>query len=774
MPVDAEPRLKYSKFPGRFLASLDNDTMSALTVTSRFLAVGTHWGVLHILDLEGNVVKRFHHHTMTINAIGLDRNDEYIATAADDGIVAVRNLYNDDLQQHDQKRRVMGVALDPEYAKRSTRPLVCGGMAETVSLLTRGWFGIKDVAIHAGEGPIYALAWHGHVLAWANEAGVRFYDVERQQLFGFVPRAAGAPRADLYRPHIVWRSPATVVVAWADAVSVMTVHERSKRDVASGLSHLQLELVSSFVVSGVVSGIAPMAGRPPWVPRAPAAAAAAAAAVAPAAAAATPPRTGEPDEAPATPGGTRDGGSGRRRTAQPTEIHVVTLYGVRLAEDVVPLAGHERFRANDYRLATSLNAATAVHGSNDGLAAAAAGTASLDTMTYYIVSPRDIVVTQPRDMHDHIQWLVENKRYREAVKLAQQLQSEAGGDSDDPNAPSVEGIVELGQRYLEDLWRAGDITTLVVELPRICLQSPERWATWIYRLSEGNHLSMTWPVIPVENPQLDTAVYDMVLDRLRTHDRTTLSQVLKAWPPELYNAKQLLAQFEMDHPTPGASDPQTVEIMRDLYHSQGDWAKVFLTDLRLGRRHAMDHVPAHHLYDLLGAHVVDVLAFDRQLIDKEDPLALSIAKTIGLIPDLAAAASSAAATLVRAMDRLALPDLLRRLADDPFSQYVLQEALWQHDPSDSLLGPAEHDRHVALLATYAPSLLGSFLRVSSQYNVSAAAAICGDKDLVSELVYLMGCLGNSTKALDLMLVRLGDLPQAIAFCAEKNDPELWE
>ena len=48
-------------------------------------ALGTHWGVIHILDLEGNDVKRFECHTATVNQLSIDTHGEFVASASDDG-----------------------------------------------------------------------------------------------------------------------------------------------------------------------------------------------------------------------------------------------------------------------------------------------------------------------------------------------------------------------------------------------------------------------------------------------------------------------------------------------------------------------------------------------------------------------------------------------------------------------------------------------------------------------------------------------------------------
>ena len=62
------------------------------------------------------------------------------------------------------------VALEPNFGKRSTRQFVSGGMAGTLVLHEKGWLGYKEVTLHSGEGPIWAVEWRGTFIAWANDA----------------------------------------------------------------------------------------------------------------------------------------------------------------------------------------------------------------------------------------------------------------------------------------------------------------------------------------------------------------------------------------------------------------------------------------------------------------------------------------------------------------------------------------------------------------------------------------------------------------------------
>lgn len=61
------------------------------------------------------------------------------------------------------------VALEPNFGRRSTRALVCGGMAGNLIHREKSWFGHKETVLHSGEGPIWTVEWKGSLIAWAND-----------------------------------------------------------------------------------------------------------------------------------------------------------------------------------------------------------------------------------------------------------------------------------------------------------------------------------------------------------------------------------------------------------------------------------------------------------------------------------------------------------------------------------------------------------------------------------------------------------------------------
>ncbi len=85
------------------------------------------------------------------------------------GRVVIHSLNSPENYAFDMKRPMKAVALEPGFAKSSSKAFVCGGMAGTLVMHEKGWLGHKEHVLHSGEGPIYAIEWRGTLIAWAND-----------------------------------------------------------------------------------------------------------------------------------------------------------------------------------------------------------------------------------------------------------------------------------------------------------------------------------------------------------------------------------------------------------------------------------------------------------------------------------------------------------------------------------------------------------------------------------------------------------------------------
>lgn len=89
----------------------------------QFICLGSHWGVIHLLDHQGNNIesKELRTHSVGVNQICIDQSGEFIATCSDDGKVFVHGLFSKEDSLHiNVGRLVKTVTLDPHYYKYGT------------------------------------------------------------------------------------------------------------------------------------------------------------------------------------------------------------------------------------------------------------------------------------------------------------------------------------------------------------------------------------------------------------------------------------------------------------------------------------------------------------------------------------------------------------------------------------------------------------------------------------------------------------------------------
>jgi hypothetical protein len=120
------------------------------------------------------------------------------------GKVVVYSLYGSDRYEFNYNRPIKSVAIDPEFYKKTEKPVASGGKTGKLVLSKKGWFGHKETVIHKGEGDIHAVRWHGPFIAWANDQGVKIYDVVRNEKITFLERSKTAPRPDMFRCCLHW------------------------------------------------------------------------------------------------------------------------------------------------------------------------------------------------------------------------------------------------------------------------------------------------------------------------------------------------------------------------------------------------------------------------------------------------------------------------------------------------------------------------------------------------------------------------------------------
>ncbi|CAK9290971.1 unnamed protein product [Gordionus sp. m RMFG-2023] len=203
-----EPRLKYERLGNDIYNILDKDSLSCFVAHEKFLAIGTSWGMIHIIDHLGNKIqgKDIATHSSTVNQISVDLMGEYIASCSHDGRIIITGLYN---SEHNHSQRfdieVKCIALNPHFGKVNTSKLFVVGL-DKVIIYEKTMLGKKTNIIYGGGfGSIESIKWFSNYIAWNDLKAVKIYDTYSNSIIGSIIRDSH-PIKTIFPCCIRWHS----------------------------------------------------------------------------------------------------------------------------------------------------------------------------------------------------------------------------------------------------------------------------------------------------------------------------------------------------------------------------------------------------------------------------------------------------------------------------------------------------------------------------------------------------------------------------------------
>ena len=140
-----------------------------------------------------------------------------------------------------------------------------------------------------------------------------------------------------------------------------------------------------------------------------------------------------------------------------------------------------------------------------------------------------MIIGKPRDADDHVQWLLEQGKPREAL--------EAATESASKNMLRRHSVTKIGNAYLNDLVQSGDFGLAARQCQKLLKQDTVLWERWVHVFNMHEELAIIAPFIPVKEPQLRPTVYEMVLSNFldgteaSAPDHEQFFYLLEKWPP---------------------------------------------------------------------------------------------------------------------------------------------------------------------------------------------------------------------------------------------------
>ncbi|KAL3475049.1 hypothetical protein BJX99DRAFT_230458 [Aspergillus californicus] len=448
----------------------------------------------------------------------------------------------------------------------------------------------------------------------------------------------------------------------------------------------------------------------------------------------------------------------------------------------------------------------------------------------FVHSPYDCVVALKRNLADHLAWLNAHEKYEEAWKLLDDHPEAAGtgneggdnvsilpgrsqtslvdiyGDDRSSITATDRGIVtaaeqekrRIGELWLEQLSR-DDRWQEAAEVCVKTLDATSRWDHWAWIFVEKDKLGELSSVIPVDlRPPLSPRIYEVILEHYLTQDRQRFSELIDSWPFDLFSvdimAKAIEEKLENEKLTPEMEDGRVLmRCLAKLYLAGGHYSDALRCYIRLQDADtAVALVKDHRLLDALSD---DLPAFIMIRVSREQmksapisELAEITAEPIKLLVSEAHTGIVPPATVVEQLEAagrsLFIFFYLRALWKGeslPHGAEKPRRGRHSHDAATKLAADEGKnlvdqfaDTAADLFAQYDRPLLLEFLQISTAYSFDVAVGICEQHRFTPELIYLLSKMGQTKRALNLILSELKDVSQAIAFARSQDDPDLWE
>ncbi|KAL0209532.1 hypothetical protein RCL1_008370 [Eukaryota sp. TZLM3-RCL] len=688
--TDAEPKLKYQRLSESVTTIFSQDQCTCLSAHDKFLALGTRKGAIYTTDMVGNATSfdgqnvtsvnelppPFLQHEGGVNMVSISSNGEFVASCGEDCRVNIRSLHSPERLSFTYKGPLYALALDPGFGHGTNRNFVTGGAAGQLIYNSKGFFKAKDTVLHSGQGPITSIVWNNDLIAWSNDIGVKIIDITSNQRLTHLDKPLSGPPSDTFKTILCWVDD-RLIISWGRTIRVVKINQKS-HDSATRTVELISSINTEYFICGIAPFFDPDFSKPLFSMLA----------------------YFEPGE--------------------PPELIISSLEtGQEISVDALEVVGFESYIPRDFSLIPSIITSSL---------ATSSITSSEDYSEHlvFVVSPRDIIVGRPRDVEDHINYLLDISNMDEALSLAVEHYSSLRVLT----PPHVAGLYSW-QYLTSQATKAGGESILIVAQN-----------------------------VPTFDPKLPSTVYEDCLRSLADSSINTSSvsfltvaiNLCQSWSNDLFSIgsiKSHVAKLLQSCRNPELID-SLKRLLASLHIKDGQLEKAILLLIQLKDSKAFSLIQSNHVIknDYILNHISDLFLIDS---DKTINLLVSAAKT-NIVP---------------------VSQVVGRLESNDLALFRFLHSLFETDGGIAL-AKDYHAIQLELYAKHDPTFLSSFLKQSSYYPLNKALEVCESFKLYKELVYVLGRMGSTKQALQLIITQLADITYATEFILEHNEDELWE
>ncbi|XP_055903416.1 vacuolar protein sorting-associated protein 41 homolog [Eupeodes corollae] len=346
---------------------------------------------------------------------------------------------------------------------------------------------------------------------------------------------------------------------------------------------------------------------------------------------------------------------------------------------------------------------------------------------YFIIAPKDLVIASLYETDDRVQWLIEHRKFEEAMDVISNSNS------------GTLTLVEVSRLYVDHLLSLRQFDDAAKLCLRVLGNNKELWEEEVYKFVGFQQLRSVSSYLPTqEDCKLDPQVYEMVLYEYLKFDAKGFLNLIKEWPKTLYDTSAVINAIHDNFRKNCANE--LLESLAILYSHQEKYESALTMYLRLQNKDVFELIRRKNLYSVIHKLIIPLIE-----LDKDQAISMLIQKQ-KIIPEI----------------------VVQQLEQKQEYLYNYLDALDKVDNSGKF-----HWKLVNLYAKFDRDKLLSFLRRSNNYPIQEALDICKRELFYPEMVYLLGRMGNTSEALNIIIHKLKNIEMAIDFCKEYDDSDLW-
>ncbi|EDV26694.1 uncharacterized protein TRIADDRAFT_54975 [Trichoplax adhaerens] len=586
-----EPLFKYSQLGNEFLNIMKDRATTCFAVHTKFLAIGTDFGTVFVLDSMGNCIAKYDNvHGGAIRDISIDTYGEVIGSCSDDGKISIITVFSPKspvVLSFDRPTKTL--ALAPNFARLKSKTYVIGH-GDRLSLVSADWLGRnKFQAIDGGEGTVTNVRWRDRFIVWSNSAFlVKVYDTLARGLISIIQRPTTNDfRPELYPTIINWINDRRFVVGSIDSVKICAIKEQTESHkpqmLTTNMPLYFVEIVSVFKVADAhLCGLVPYEDKMAilCLP------------------------TEEAVERDRQEAEEDDDLEWDEEDARRPQLRIIgDLYAPKKKEEhsnSLPIQNFRKYRCFDYSLVRD----------------------ECESQLF-IVTPKDIIIAKPRDQDDHIDWLIMHENFEEALALTEKLRLQR------------HSVKSVGVKFVHYLITSKNYKAAAIKSVKYMGNDKNAWEELIEKFKLAQKLKEISFYVPTGSFRLDQYVYELILDDyLKTDIEREVSVALQ----KLTTLNQQLSQSEdqiIDSNQDNSPKSANLQQYRTMLQKQRlDTAKQ-LRSMRaalaifLGHEDVFDLIDKYNLYETVLKHIPRLMQLQevramKMLVENTDKMQIGV------------------------------------------------------------------------------------------------------------------------------------------------------